>query len=326
MSNSFFNVESDVENDLNNLKISKQKLADAEERLAALKASNASEIETIVNRVKEYRAEHQRTAQPVINRLDDVGMGDYVYKKIISAVGDSYNYINFMLKNETKEFGYVSKNSLSIKLSLDALQSEMMSGRPFKKEYDAVRASVSDIDSDLEVWNDVATTTAVRGAPQADDVSAAAIRLAYVIQDVKQHEDELILSRRSLGDRIKYALSFTINPSEASRKEKEAQDFSRELIESVKQEKWANAIETADKAAFSLKLHTYTGNPLDDSYSLTRDATANGIEAVRRYSPSATYAHFRQTASTLVALQQFNKYCSASLTMNQYHLAETFFN
>ena len=244
-------------------------------------------------------------------------MAGIFFKQVQDAVRDAFFNVRNLMDNETQQYGYVSKNVLSLTLSLEALRAAMASGRPFHHELQSFKESVGDVDNELAVWADVLQHFAFKGLPQKPDAHAAAVRLAHAVREVEVYRVADYDQPRSFLDFLKFSANRFMP---AFRPEVYA-DYANAILDSTRAGDYDLAVHSADEAARVFGMERLNKHPLDPSRWAVED---RGRINLARVPPAAAYYHFRECISGIVVARQFHEYCRASLTMQQYRVAEPF--
>lgn len=312
----FFDVEKAVADDVAKLNASHGILTQLQQQEASRATKRAEELAVVKKEIAELRESNKISCRPALERADELSLAGIFFKQISDAIRDSYSYVQNLMQRETEQYGYVSKNVLSLTLSLEALRTAMQSGKPFHHELSAFKENVGDIDQELAVWADVLQHFAFKGLPQKPDVHAAAVRLAHTIKDVEVFRASDKEQPRSFLDFLKFSSSRFIP---AYRPEVYA-DYANIILDATRADDWESATRNADAAAKLFGLEKLAKNPLDPS----QWGLQHGKRPLVRVQPAAAYYHFKECVSGLVVAQQFHQYCQAALTMQQYRMTEAF--
>ena len=313
-------VESAVAHDLKKLDEAKAKLHEVEYKFAERSRKDAKEVAQFEEDTKSLRADYKKRCFPQIERINEIGVSEQFYKKILDSAAEALQYVSTVLDRETSQYyGYQAKNMLSLQLSFNALRQRLRSGDPYFREMKIFLETTGDQDAELKCWSDTLAHFSSRGLPQQDDLSIAALKLANVIHEVKTFETRKVQGEKTFLQRLQF--NSMTDPLRARQPCED--EFGIELMKLVREGKWGAAVDVAERAAKKLRLLDYVVNPLDTEPSLARDEAIERGEIKRfdRTPPAAAYNEFRSVVAGYIVAKQFEDYSNAVLSLEQLRMA-----
>jgi hypothetical protein len=116
----------------------------AQAQLADAQQRRQVDVAAAQARVAERKSEFERTAEPKLDRLDNIDAAKFVYDQIETHIIESSMKIQSLHQKELKSYGYQSKMAASFGLTLDATRAKLASGEPFTKELTAIQEELED--------------------------------------------------------------------------------------------------------------------------------------------------------------------------------------
>lgn len=245
--------------------------------------------------VRLQREAYAKQAKPLLAEFDDIDLSQHYYQELQGSVTAQYSMMGQLSQRETHQYGYMSKQLISVGLKFEALAKQIRSGKPFAAELNAM---LDDADSnDLDLMAAPLQSFAGHGIPARAVVRASAFEVARAMEETGKAPAQA--ATRGWIDLLKFRNA--ISPSTAESNQARARVNAATFLRHIEADEFPQALKVADEV-----LHTVQSE---------KDAQADAFTGV--------YNGFRQSAIPAVAADVFLAYTKASLDASRYACVES---
>ncbi|CCW59867.1 unnamed protein product [Phytomonas sp. EM1] len=271
------------------------KLASARIEHHEREMEHESKLKALDDQIKEKREQYAKQANPLLEEFNGVAVAEHYYDEIKNFFLSQHSMAERLAKEELGNFAYISKKLISVSLNFEAFRQKLRSGRPFRKELQAV---LDDAESqDLNFISTPLFAFAEDGVPRSEIVRAAAFNLAHAIEE---------MGKTPMQDPVRGWLDFlkfrtTFSPTTLQMNETLARGKAQVFMRHINLAEYPKALNVADEVFHNM--------------SKEKDATYDSF--------LATYRSFRKAIFPHIAADIFNMYAQSSLNDSRFACVES---
>lgn len=291
----FTTIEEGVSEELIRNAQGRAQLAELERVVQVEQRENKEKIDAATKLVKSKQEGYAAEVRPFLNEFDSLFPAEHFYERSAQTVENGVHFVDNLLQQEGRRYGYVGKKLASVSLHVEHLKQEIWSGKPF---HEALEGLLEDAeDEDLRIMARPLRTFDTKGTPSDLHVREAAFTLSQIIAKAGAATSTEKSYNRWLDV---FRFHTTLSPSKEEENRLEARKHANEFMRYVRSNQYAKGLEVVQRVR---KLIEERCDPV------LKDFTE--MDAI-----------FRQQVEPIVASKMFLMYTSSWLDCARYACVE----